>query len=271
MALMRYTSKENQPLLEMLNHLFAQYGFAFVPKGAPGRSDIAIWRKPLGPTLKAEISITLNSSLPPNTWSLGPTVMIDSSYVAHWFNTLRLHRDFYPIMSSFREEEYLQVLRFSPAYIRWQERLDLEVAVLKGRPETITHLKDEFADVCERYIMPVLAGLRDPLAVAEFQLHADTGFRATRIDWDEPRYNVSTPWISTALLFDEAGETVRALASLEQMHEELSRRWVTEDPARTKPKFGQLDRLLEHLRDKARADSLTRLSSSEIAQGLTQP
>ncbi|MET0855230.1 MAG: hypothetical protein ABWY27_00655 [Telluria sp.] len=246
-----YTSEASEPLLTMLNRLFAQYGFESAPRISSDTPDIAVWQKSLGPTLKAELSMTLHPALPPNVWSLDPMVLVDSAYVGYWYNKLRLYRDFYPVMSEQADDEYLQVLRYSPAHIRWQERLDLEVHALKGRPETIDQLRDDFTDVFERYVIPLLERFRDPLVLAEFQLRAETEFRSTRISWDEPRYKVSNPYISTALLFDEAGETARAITFLEQAREELSRQWAAEDPARTKPKYGQLDRLLEHLRNKA--------------------
>jgi hypothetical protein len=250
MKLISYTNKANKPLLDMLNAVCMEQGFAFAPEGDSDRPDIAAWQKPLGPTLRAEMSITLSSAVAPNTWSLEPIVMIDSAYAAEWYNRLRLYRDFYPVASDFRDEAFLQVLRFFPAHIRWQERLDLQFPTLKGRIETIGDLKDEFINVCEHYVAPVLAQLGNPLAVAEFQLLAQTGLRSTRLKREEPRYSVSNPTISTALLFDEAGETARAVGYLEQTRDELSHRWAGRDPAMTAPAFGQLDRLLEHLRNK---------------------
>lgn len=264
---MSYTSKVDKPLFDMLDCLFTQYGFEFGSGSAPEKSlaglgrrllgrrprstQITVWRKALAPTLEAELSVSLNPALAPDTWSLEPMVMINSTYVGHWDNQLRLYRDFYPVVLPYEDSESRQVLRYSPAHIRWQERLDLEVPTLKGRLETIDCLREDFADVYEHYIMPMLGQFRTPLMLAEFQLRSETEFRSTRLSWDEPRYKVSTPYISTALLFDEAGETARAVAFLEQTIEELSRVWVTEDPAWTKPKFGQLNRLLEHLRNKS--------------------
>lgn len=246
-----FTSKANKPLFALLDSLLAQYGFEFEPQDAPARPDIAVWKKPLGPTLKAAISIILNSTLPPNTWSLDPVVMIDSAYVASWYNTLRLYRDFSRVASDYEDPTYLQVLRYYPAHIRWQERPDLEFPTLKGRQDTLDSVKDEFTDVLEHYAMPVLERMGDSLALAEFQVRAETEFRATRITWDEPRYVVGRPYISTALLFDEAGQTNRAISFLERAHEEWSRRSPVSDPAVTKRTLGQFDRLLEHLRQKA--------------------
>lgn len=251
MKLSSFTSKANKPLFAMLDSLLAQYGFKFEPQDAPGRPDIAEWEKPLGPTLKAAISINLSSALPPNTWSLDPIIMIDSAYVAHWYNTLRLGRDFYPAGFDYVDSDYLQALRFFPAHIRWQERFDLEFPTLKARQDTIGSLKDEFTDVYEHYALPVLERIGDPLALAEFQLRAETEFRATRIKWDEARYMVSNPYISTALLFDEAGQTARAVSFLEQRREEWSRLWSGRDPATVERAHGRFDRLLEHLSNKA--------------------
>jgi hypothetical protein len=247
---MSFTDAEGKPLLDMLNRLFAQYGFELRAWDSQDLPDIATWEISLAPTITAEVSINLNPALAPDTWSLEPTVMVYSAYAGRWYNALRLYRDFYPVMSGYEDHEHLQVLRFSPAHIRWQEKPDLDTPALKGRLETIGKLRQEFVDVFEHHVMPVLAQFGEPLALAEFQLRAETAFRSTRVTWDEPRYKVSNPYISTALLFDEAGQTAKAVAYLEQEREKLFQRLASEDPARTKPKFAQLDRLLEHLRNK---------------------
>lgn len=248
--LMSFNSKGNKPLFAVLDSILAQYGFKFAPQDAPARPDIAVWEKLLGPTLKATISITLNPALSPDTWSLTPVVLIDSAYVACWSNTLRLHRDFCRVMPDYQDPGYLQVLRFFPAHIRWQDRLDLEFPSLHGRQGTIDSLRDEFTDVYEHYAKPVLDQIRAPLALAEFQLRAETEFPATRIKWNESRYMVSNPYISTALLFDEAGQTSRAVSFLEQAREKLLRPSPAGSRTVVERVQGQFDRLIEHLNKK---------------------
>jgi hypothetical protein len=257
MKLMRFSSKENKPLLAMLDSLFAERGFTLVPFSAEDRPDIALWTKSVGAALRVKISITLNPGLSPNIWSLEPQIQLDSSYVGYWYNTLRLHRDFCTVLPSYTDTEYLQVLRFLPAHIRWQERPDLEVAVLRGHPETLDSLRGEFTDVYENYIKPMLDLLTTPLAVAEFQLRAGKEFRTTRQPHEEARYQVSTPYISTALLFDEAGETARAIAYLQPVREEFARVWEIRDPRAKTRVCGQMDRLLDHLRSKLNASTST--------------
>lgn len=247
MKLMNFKGRENKALFLMLDNLMKHYGFAFKKQDA---RDIGVWERPLGPTYKVVIFFTLNRTLPPNTWSLEPLVMIDSAYVALWCNTLRLYRDFYPVISGQDEVEYIQVLRFNPAHIRWQDRLDLVFPTLKGHRESLDDLKGEIVDVYENYTLPVLGQLRDPFAVAEFQLCAAKEFRATRITWEEGRYKVSTPYISTALLFDEAGNTARAVSFLKLAHEHWSRQISLGEADWAKPMLGQILRLLDHLNAK---------------------
>jgi len=249
-ALINFTSRANKPLFAMLDGLMGQYGFEFDPQDSPGRPDIAVWQKALGPTLKAAISVSLNPALAPDTWSLTPVVMIDSSYVAHWYNTLRLYRDFNQVAPDYEDSEYRQVLRFFPAHIRWQERLDLKVPTLNGRLGTLDILEAEFKDVFDHYVMQVLEQIRAPLVLAELQLRAETEFPVTRIKSSESRYKVSNPYISTALLFDEAGHTARAVSLLKQAPEAWSRRGLPNHPTVMQKVQGQFDRLLEHLGNK---------------------
>jgi hypothetical protein len=100
--------------------------------------------------------------------------MVNSSYVAIKYKDLGLHHVFGRRNETIDQQppRNLQVLRFLPAHIRWQENFNLQYPTLKGRPETLDRLKDEFDDVMEHYVAPVLAKLTDPLAVAEFQLRA---------------------------------------------------------------------------------------------------
>jgi len=239
-----------RPLLAMLNRLCARYGFDMRSRDSQDLPDIATWELSLIPTIKVEVSITIRPALAPESWSLEPIVMVFSLYAGRCYHELRLYRDFYPVMSGYEEDEFLQVLRFLPAHIRWQEKLDLDMPTLQGRLDTMTDVEDALTDVFEHYVMPVLNQFDGPLALAEFQLRAETEFRSTRVTWDEPRYKVVKPYVSTALLLDEAGQTARAAAFLEQVREDFSRQWAGQDPARTAPKFGQLDRLLGHLRNK---------------------
>ena len=248
-----FTSEESQPLLEMLNRLFDAYGFDSGPDVSPDTPEMAHWNKSLGPTLKATLGITMHQALEPDLWSLQTSVMVDSTYAGHWHDKLRLYRDFFSAMPSYEDTGSLQVLRFNPAHIRWQERPELELPSLQGRPETLDALRKEFTEVCQHYLMPVLAQCDNPSALAAFQVRAETGLRCTRVNRDQPRYQVSNPAISTALLMDEAGETAQACAYLEQMREALSREWAAEEPAWKAPRLGRLDRLVDHLRNKAPA------------------
>lgn len=254
--LMDYRTRENQPLLEMLNRLLTQYGFEPAPAEEDSRPDFAIWHKRLAPTLRARMSITLHPAVAPDTWSLSPMVSIDASYVAHVESALAAGRDLDALTAQGFNPAHPPIMRFEPAHLRWQDRLELQSPALKGRPETIEELRKDLVDVCEHYVLPVLEECRDPLAAARFLERAETELRSRRLRHDEPRYKVFNPASAPALLFDEAGETARAFAFLEARREKLSQLWATEDPDWTGPRLAKIDKLLDYLRSSLPAEQV---------------
>lgn len=247
-VLMDYRKRDNQAVLEMLNRLLTQYAFEAAPAGDDGRPDVAIWHKRLAPTLRARMSITLHPALAPDTWSLSPMVYLDASCVAHTESALAAGRDIDAVAPLGFDPAHPPNMRFAPAHLRWQDRLELQSPALKGRPETIEHLRKDLAEVCEHYVLPVLEECRDPLAAARFLERAETALRSKRLRHDEPRYKVFNPGSAPALLFDEAGETARALAFMQAGREKLSQLWATEEPDWTGPRLARIDRLLDYLR-----------------------
>jgi hypothetical protein len=251
MLLMDYDSKDEQPLRDMLDAFFTRHGFQRQAWGASGRRDSAQWHKRLGPTIKAVISITLHPAVAPNRWSLEPTVMVFSGYVARLDQILQGAPDRNPSILPGQDAQYVQVLNFQPARLRWHDDRHLESPSLKGRLETIGSLTSELADVFDRYVGPVLDECRAPLALARFLVRAETGACATRAGWDEPRFKRIDSPVAAALLFDEAGESSAALACLEAGRAHLAQLWENEEPAWTAPRYARIDRVLDYLRTRA--------------------
>lgn len=251
LLLMDYTSADERPLWDMLNAFFTRNGFERLAWDDSSRRDIAVWRKRLGPTIKAMISITLHPAVAPNQWSLEPSAMIFSSHVARLEeHILRAAHDGDQSIRPDDDAQDAQVLNFLPARLRWQDDRHLEFPSLKGRTETLGSLASELADVFERYVAPVLDECSEPLSLARFLVRAETAAFVTRGGWDEPRFRRIRSPIAAALLFDEAGDSSEALACLEAGRAQLAHLWKDEEPAWTAPRYARVDKVLDYLRTK---------------------
>lgn len=215
MKVLNFKGKINKYLLDSLNKFVVGRGFknAVVNYELP---NIAIWEKNISETLIAAIYVTLNVALGPNIWSIEPLIIVSSSFVAEQSNNLQLDRDCCLITDDWKEQTSCQVLQFSPAHIRWQEDWGVKYPTLKGRAETLSEMIQEFSSVFDQYVEPILSEMTNPLSVAEFQLRATVDFKSTCLPIVQPRYNVVGEYISTALLFLEAGKPERGLALLEK-------------------------------------------------------
>lgn len=220
MKILNFKNKVNKALFDRLDNFLVLKGFDNAVINLSSRSDIARWKKDLNGSLIAVISITLNPALDPDIWSIEPLVIIESSFVAGQSNNLRLERDCCSITSSWKEPTSHQVLRFLPAHIRWQQDWGIKYPTLKGRPEMLSEMIQEFSNVFDQYVEPILSEMTSPLAVAEFQLRAAVDFKSTRLPIVQPRYKVMAEYISTALLFLEAEKPERGLSLLEKAVEE---------------------------------------------------
>lgn len=208
-----FKSAENRPLYVALNDVMMQRGFT--PNAIERNSDSATWEKALNETLSVWVSITLSRTLPPDTWSIEPGVMIDSRFVAEQSARLRLDRDCFAKPDDRVAPSKLQILRFFPGKLRWQDDPQQKFKVFEGRPETLDDLRGQIAAAFDTYVQPVLAQMSTALGAAEFHENAVSGFLSKRGP-AEPIYKVTNPYISTALLFVEAGRNDRALAVLER-------------------------------------------------------
>ena len=212
MKIASFKSAQNKPLYGALNAIMAARGFK--PEGEASSPEWAGWEKPVGASLLVSINISLGSTLPPDTWSIDPMVIIDSRYVAEQSARLRLDRDCWRKPDDWVEPEAIQILRFLPGYLRWQDDPSLTVKVFKGRPETLQQLSDVISAVFDQYVQPVLDQMETPAGAAQFHENAIDGNLAKR-GWVQPSYSATNPYVATALLWMEAGCPERALAILE--------------------------------------------------------
>ena len=211
MANPSFKSASNKPLYISLNAVMEARGFVPQPACSP---DWVGWEKPLGASTTATISVFLTSTLPPDTWSIDPMVLIDSRYVAQQSARLRLDRDCWSKPDDWVEPEVIQILRFLPGYLRWQDDPSLSVKVFRSRPETLQQLSEEICAVFDRYVQPVLDQMETPAGAAEFHENAIHGNLAKR-GWVQPSYSATNPYVATALLWMESGCPERALTILE--------------------------------------------------------
>lgn len=211
MANPSFKSASNKPLYMSLHTVMGARGFMPQPPSSP---DWAGWGKSLSATTTATISVSLGLSQPPDTWSIGPMVIIDSRYVAQHSARLRLDRDCWSKPDDWVEPDMIQILRFLPGYLRWQDDPSLSLKVFRSRPETLPQLCDAIIAVFDQYVQPVLDQMGTPAGAAQFHENAIHGNLAKR-GWVQPSYSATNPYIATALLWREAGCPERALAILE--------------------------------------------------------
>lgn len=240
-----FKSAENRPLYVALNDVMMQRGFT--PNAIASNSDSATWDKALSETLSVWVSITLSRTLPPDTWSIEPGVMVDSRFVAEHSARLRLDRDCWAKPDDWIEPAKLQILRFFPGKLRWQDDPLLKVKVFKGRPETLDDLRGEIAAVFDTYVQPVLSQMSTALGAAEFHEKASSGFLSKRGPV-EAIYKVTNPYISTALLFVEAGRNDRALAVLERTKQEKATIEASSFPEAARALFCKIEKLFQDLK-----------------------
>ncbi|MFM9437292.1 hypothetical protein ACFDR9_004379 [Janthinobacterium sp. CG_23.3] len=162
----------------------------------------------------------MSVAVTPDTWSIEPLVIIRSKYVAEMSNKLLLERSCCSLSDAWIEPASAIILRFLPAHLRWQENYALKYPTLDGRLETLPSMADEFIEVFERYVEPILSDIGNPYDLAQFQLQALTGLRSSRLTVEQPRYNVYREYISTAILFYEAGRLDLAIDLLAEVQKE---------------------------------------------------
>ncbi len=207
-----FKSVQNKGLHAALDAQMSARGFKST--GVGSRTDYVGWEKAVGATMSAWLNINLNLSSSPPSWTLDMHLAISSRFVAQQSARLRLDRDCWRKPDEWVEPDTLQIMSVLPGYLHWQDNPSLTYKTLSGCSETMQQLCDEMGVLVDRYVLPVLDRMASPASAAQFHEEAFSGMRAVRGP-AQPRYEVNNAYISTALLWMEAGCPERALAFLE--------------------------------------------------------
>ncbi|MBJ7310407.1 hypothetical protein ACFOLJ_06440 [Rugamonas sp. CCM 8940] len=207
--------REFVSVVKALDECMSGFGFNFVPPDNDPVKHIFVWEKKLSETLLTNMFFSISAAIESDKLNVEPLVMIDSVFVAESYRELGLFQDGGRV-SSVVVPKSMQVIRFFPAHIRWQDNLDIEYSTLSFNENFIDLFVNDFSDVMKNFVMPIVEQLSSPLQVANFQLRADE-FMSTRLPCRIRRYEVMSEYISTALLLIESGNKDSAIELLNQI------------------------------------------------------
>lgn len=201
--------KDLDSISESIRHISSSngYGDPYFDKEVKW---IFSWDKALSKTISAQVRFTCLDAEAPFDYRVEPGVHIFSKSVGIAFSELGFDAKWGKSVQG----QPIQVLRFLPADLRWQDDLKIESNVLFVRVDDPVSFAGEVEFIHEKYIATVFDRIHTPTDLAELILWGRTTL-SKRENVTKSRYVSTQPFVFSSLLFIEDGKNERAKEVIE--------------------------------------------------------